>query len=315
MSLFTKDRSFYRSLITLAVPISLQNLVTFAVSFADNVMIGSLGDDAISGVYVGGQLQTVLQMFVGGIEGAILILAAQYWGKKDTQSIRKVVSIGVKFALGVGIVMTLLAVLFPQWMIRAFTQEPGVIREGAAYVQIVGFTYLFFSVSQVMIASMRSVETARIGLYISCMALVVNVCLNWVLIFGHLGFPAMGVRGAAVATLISRILEMCVGVFYVFVVDRKLRFGLRDLLHTDWVLLRDFVRYGLPVIGGQVVWAINSLANTKILGCYSAGVIAAASITGMLHNLIYVWMNGLSSAVGIITGKTVGAGLYEKMKE
>ena len=125
----------------------------------------------------------------------------------------------------------------------------------------------------------------------------------------------MGVRGAAVATLISRILEMCVGVFYVFVVDRKLRFGLRDLLHTDRVLLRDFVRYGLPVIGGQVVWAINSLANTKILGCYSAGVIAAASITGMLHNLIYVWMNGLSSAVGIITGKTVGAGLYEKMKE
>ena len=315
MSLFTKDRSFYRSLITLAVPISLQNLVTFAVSFADNVMIGSLGDDAISGVYVGGQLQTVLQMFVGGIEGAILILAAQYWGKKDTQSIRKVVSIGVKFALGVGIVMTLLAVLFPQWMIRAFTQEPGVIREGAAYVQIVGFTYLFFSVSQVMIASMRSVETARIGLYISCMALVVNVCLNWVLIFGHLGFPAMGVRGAAVASLISRILEMCVGVFYVFVVDRKLRFGLRDLLHTDRVLLRDFVRYGLPVIGGQVVWAINSLANTKILGCYSAGVIAAASITGMLHNLIYVWMNGLSSAVGIITGKTVGAGLYGKMKE
>ena len=100
MALFTKDRSFYRSLILLAVPISLQNLVTFAVNFADNVMIGSLGDDAISGVYVGGQLQSVVQMFVGGIEGAILILAAQYWGRKDRDSIRKVVSIGVKFALG-----------------------------------------------------------------------------------------------------------------------------------------------------------------------------------------------------------------------
>ena len=315
MAVFTKDRSFYRSLVTLAVPISLQNLVTFAVSFADNVMIGSLGDDAISGVYIGGQLQSVLQMFVGGIEGAILILAAQYWGKKDTQSIRKVVSIGIKFALAVGLLSSLVAVLFPQWVIRAFTTEPGVIQEGAAYVQIVGFTYLFFSVSQVMIAAMRSVETARIGLYISCMALVVNVCLNYVFIFGHFGFPAMGVRGAALATLVSRILEMCVGVGYVFFVDRKLRFGLKDLLHTDRQLLRDFIRYGLPVIGGQVVWAINSLANTKILGYYSAGVIAAASITGMLHNLIYVWMNGLSSAVGIITGKTVGAGLYEKMKE
>ena len=125
----------------------------------------------------------------------------------------------------------------------------------------------------------------------------------------------MGVRGAALATLVSRILEMCVGVGYVFFVDKKLRFGLKDLLHTDRQLLRDFIRYGLPVIGGQVVWAINSLANTKILGYYSAGVIAAASITGMLHNLVYVWMNGMSSAVGIITGKTVGAGQYEKMKE
>lgn len=315
MAVFTKDRSFYRSLVTLAVPISLQNLVTFAVSFADNVMIGSLGDDAISGVYIGGQLQSVLQMFVGGIEGAILILAAQYWGKKDTQSIRKVVSIGIKFALAVGLFSSLVAVLFPQWVIRAFTTEPGVIQEGAAYVQIVGFTYLFFSVSQVMIAAMRSVETARIGLYISCMALVINVCLNYVFIFGHFGFPAMGVRGAALATLVSRILEMCVGVGYVFFVDKKLRFGLKDLLHTDRQLLRDFIRYGLPVIGGQVVWAINSLANTKILGYYSAGVIAAASITGMLHNLVYVWMNGMSSAVGIITGKTVGAGQYEKMKE
>ena len=297
------------------MPISLQNLVTFAVSFADNVMIGSLGDDASSGVYIGGQLQSVLQMFVGGIEGAILILAAQYWGKKDTQSIRKVVSIGIKFALAVGLLSSLVAVLFPQWVIRAFTTEPGVIQEGAAYVQIVGFTYLFFSVSQVMIAAMRSVETARIGLYISCMALVINVCLNYVFIFGHFGFPAMGVRGAALATLVSRILEMCVGVGYVFFVDKKLRFGLKDLLHTDRQLLRDFIRYGLPVIGGQVVWAINSLANTKILGYYSAGVIAAASITGMLHNLVYVWMNGMSSAVGIITGKTVGAGQYEKMKE
>lgn len=315
MAVFTKDRSFYRSLVTLAVPISLQNLVTFAVSFADNVMIGSLGDDAISGVYIGGQLQSVLQMFVGGIEGAILILAAQYWGKKDTQSIRKVVSIGIKFALAVGLLSSLVAVLFPQWVIRAFTTEPGVIQEGAAYVQIVGFTYLFFSVSQVMIAAMRSVETARIGLYISCMALVISVCLNYVFIFGHFGFPAMGVRGAALATLVSRILEMCVGVGYVLFVDKKLRFGLKDLLHTDRQLLRDFIRYGLPVIGGQVVWAINSLANTKILGYYSAGVIAAASITGMLHNLVYVWMNGMSSAVGIITGKTVGAGQYEKMKE
>ena len=315
MRLLTRDRSFYRTLIALAIPISLQNLITFAVGFADNLMIGRLGDNAISGVYVGGQVQTVVQMFIGGVEGAILILAAQYWGKKDTGSIRRVVSIGVKLAAAVGFVFSLVTVLFPGSIISLFTKEAGVIAEGTVYLQIVGFTYLFFSVSQVMIASMRSVETAKIGLYISIMALVVNVGLNYVLIFGKLGLPALGVRGAAVATLISRVLEASVSVGYVFIADRKLRLGLKDLLHTDRQLLRDFIKYGLPIIGGQVVWSVNMLANTKIMGVYSAGVMAAVSITGMLHNLIYVWMNGLSSAVGIITGKTVGAGQYEKMKE
>lgn len=315
MRMITRDKSFYKTLIALAIPISLQNLITFAVGFADNLMIGRLGDDAISGVYVGNQMQAVVQMFIAGIEGAILILAAQYWGKKDAASIRKVVSVGVKFAFGVGLAVTLVAVLFPSAIIGLFTHEPGVIAEGTTYLRIVGFTYLFFSVSQVMIASMRSVETAKIGLYISIMALVVNVSLNYILIFGKLGFPALGVKGAAIATLISRVLEMLVGVIYVFALDRKLRFRFSDLLHTDRALLKDFLLYGLPVIGGQVVWAFNNLANTKIMGFYSAGVLAAVSITGMLHNLVYVWMTGLSSAVGIITGKTVGAGQYEKMKE
>ncbi len=313
--LLTKDKSFYKTLIALAIPISLQNLITFAVGFADNLMIGRLGDNAISGVYVGNQMQTLIQMFIAGVEGAILILSAQYWGKKDTGSIRKVVSIGIRFAFFIGLTVSLATVLFPSAIINLFTKESGVIAEGAAYLQIVGVTYLFFSISQVMIASMRSVETAKIGLYISIMALVVNVSLNYILIFGKLGLPALGVKGAAIATVISRVLEALTSVIYVLAIDRKLRFGFRDLLRTDSQLLRDFLRYGLPVMGGQIVWAINNLMNTKIMGSYTAGVLAAVSITGMLHNLIYVWMNGLSSAVGIITGKTVGAGQYEKMKE
>ncbi len=313
--LLTKDKSFYKTLIALAIPISLQNLITFAVGFADNLMIGRLGDNAISGVYVGNQMQTLIQMFIAGVEGAILILSAQYWGKKDTGSIRKVVSIGIRFAFFIGLAVSLATVLFPSAIINLFTKESGVIAEGAAYLQIVGVTYLFFSISQVMIASMRSVETAKIGLYISIMALVVNVSLNYILIFGKLGLPALGVKGAAIATVISRVLEALTSVIYVLAIDRKLRFGFRDLLRTDSQLLRDFLRYGLPVMGGQIVWAINNLMNTKIMGSYTAGVLAAVSITGMLHNLIYVWMNGLSSAVGIITGKTVGAGQYEKMKE
>lgn len=319
MKLFTRDKSFYKSLISLAIPISLQNLVTFAVNFADNVMIGRLGENAISGVYVGGQVQTVLQMFIAGIEGAILILAAQYWGKKNTESIRRVVSIGIKLAFGIGLAVTVISVLFPRQIISLFTSEAGVIEEGAAYLQIVGFTYVLFSVAQVMIAAMRSVETAKIGLYISLITLLANVGLNYILIFGvsfgGIVIPAMGVRGAAIATLVSRFFEMACSIIYVFCIDKKLKFKIKDLFYVDKQLFKDFIRYGMPIMGGQIVWSVNMLMNTKLLGAYSAGVIAAASIAGMLHNLIYVWLNGLASAVGVITGKTVGEGRFKDMKE
>lgn len=312
----TKDRYFYKSLIALAIPISLQNLITFGVSFADNLMIGTLGDSAISGVYMGNQLQAVIQMFIAGVEGAILILAAQYWGKKDTGSIKKIIAVGVKFAIAFGVIFTLVATIFPSQIIRIFTPDADVVADGADYLRIVGFSYIFFCISQVSIASMRSVETAKIGLYVSVLALFVNVGLNYLFIFGVAGvIPAMGIKGAAIATLISRFIEMAAVVIYIRFYDHKLKLRLKELLKTDKTMLKDFIRYGLPIIGGQVVWSCNMMANSMILGRYSAGVIAAASIAGMLHNLVYVWMTGLSNAVGIITGKTVGSGRIEQMKE
>jgi len=314
--MFTKDKSFYKNLIALAIPISLQNLITFAVNFADNIMVGRLGDSAISGVYMGNQLQTVVQMFVGGISTAMLILSAQYWGRKDTGSIKKIIAIAIKLALVVGLVFSAVSVMFPATIIRIFTKDASVIAEGAEYLRIVGISYIFFSIAQVFISSMRSVETAKIGLYISIMALVVNIVFNYILIFGVGNvIPAMGIKGAAIATLISRILEAAVAVFYVRFADKKLKLRFRELLPTDKLILKDFVKYGLPVIGGDVVWSINTLANSMILGHFTAEVIAATSIVGMLHNMVYIWMTGMSAAVGIITGKTVGAGEYEKMKE
>lgn len=312
----TRDRSFYSTLIKLAIPMGLQYLITFLVGFADNVMIGRLGDAAISGVYMGNQIQTIVQLFSGGVEGAILILAAQYWGKKDTGSIKKIIAVGVKFAIAFGILLTLGATVFTNDILRFLTNDEAVIAEGVIYLKIVGISYIFFCIAQVFIASMRAVETAKIGLYISIMTLVVNVGLNYVFIFG-VGtlIPAMGVAGAALATLISRILEAIVSVVYTLVVDKKLNLKISELLPTDKAMLTDFVKYGLPVIGGNVIWGVNMIGQSVILGRFDAAVISAASITGSLNNLIYVWMNGISQSIGIITGKTVGAGEYEKMKE
>lgn len=313
--LFTRDRDFYRSLIMLAIPIAMQNLITFAVNFADNIMIGSLGDNAVSGVYICSQFQSVLQMLTGGIEGTLLILAAQYWGKRDTDSIRRIASIGMRFGIGVGLVMCILGAAAPAGILSLFTADRGVVAEGAVYLRIIAFTYLLFPVSQILTASMRAVETPKVGLYISIIALFLNISLNYIFIFGKLGLPAMGVKGAAIATLLSRIAELSFAIVYVFRVDQKLGLKISDFLKVNRMLLHDYIKYGIPVCGGSVVWSINMLAQAKIMGYYDASAIAAVSITGMLNSLVFMWTLGLSNAVGIITGKTVGAGEYEKMKQ
>lgn len=312
---FTRDRSFYRLLLVLAIPITLQNTVTFAVGFADNLMIGTLGEYAIGGVYLGNQTQTFLQFAVGGFTSAALILSAQYWGRKDTDSIKKIMSITTWLCVVTGLLMTFLSFLFPQWLLSLFTNDERVIAEGVGYLRIVCWSYVFFCLSQMLITAMRSVEAVKIGLVNSLIALVVNISLNYVFIFGKLGFPAMGVKGAALATCIARLVEVGVVVIYVVRIDQKLRMGIRDFFLFDKKLMRDLFVYGAPVLGGQIVWAINQLSQSSIIGHMSAEAIASVSIAGMLNSMLFMLVLGLSAALGIITGMTVGAGKYEKMKE
>lgn len=315
MRLLTKDRSFYRSLLLLAIPVALQNLITFSVNFADNLMIGALGDAAISGVFMANQMQTFLQLVTGGIEGAILILSAQYWGKKDTASIRRIVAIGLRFALGAGAVMTAVCAVFPVPLIGLFSTTDSVVAAGAEYLRYVCFSYIFFCVTQSLIAAMRSIEVAQIGMKVSFVSLFVNIGLNYVLIFGKLGLPALGVRGAAIATVVSRLVEMLIMIVYVAKIDRTLNLQLSDLTVTDPLLRRDFIRNGLPIVGGSVVWSINMMVSSAILGRFDESVTSAVSIANTMNSLAFVAMNGMSAAVGIITGKTVGAGKLELMKE
>ena len=315
MKLFTKDKNFYKTLVLLAIPVALQNLITFAVGFADNLMVSTLGDSAVSGVYMGNQIQTFLQLFTAGIEGSILVLATQYWGKNDTASIKKIIAVGLQFAMLFGILITAVCAIIPKNIISLFTNEASVIEMGASYLRIVCFSYVFFCITQSLIASMRSVEVARIGLFVSTVSLVSNVSLNYALIFGKFGLPKMGIEGAALATVISRVIECAFMVFYVLVVDKKLKLKISDFLHSDRLIRRDFIKYGLPLIAGQAVWSINMMANSAILGRFSKEVITAVSVANTMNSLAYVTMNGMSSAVGIITGKTVGAGKYELMKE
>ena len=317
MILLTRDKSFYKALVSLSIPVILQGLITFSVTMADNLMVSSLGDIAVSGVYMGNQLQTLLQMLTGGIGGAILILSAQYWGKNDTDSIKKIISIGVHFSLVAGGILTLAGLLFPVRILSLFTKDPAIIASGAEYLRIVCLSYTFFCLTQALISAMRSVEVTRIGMTVSLISLVVNIALNYVLIFGKCGFPAMGVAGAALATVFSRITETAVMVIYVLVSDRKLCMRAGDFLKSSRLLRKDFIRYGLPLVAGQIVWSVNMMTNSAILGRLpdSSAVVTASSIANTRNSLVYIAMTSLATALGIITGKTVGAGKTELMKE
>lgn len=315
MRLITRDKNYYQSLIRLAVPVALQSLITFLVTFADNLMVNSLGDAAVSGVYMGSQIQTLIQMFTSGIGGAILIISVQYWGKQDTRHIRCIVAIGLRVSILVGLVFTGVGLLFPEQIIHIFTPDTDVIREGAIYFRWVCLSYVFFCVTQALISAMRSVEVTRIGMWVSLASLFVNISLNYVLIFGKPGFPAMGVQGAAIATLLTRVTEAAVILLYVCLYDKRLGFRLPHLFLHDSGLTHDFIKYGLPLVAGEIVWSVNMMCNSKILGGYGASVITAASVVNTLNTLAFITISGLSSAVGIITGKTIGAGKTELMKE
>ncbi|MDD2648845.1 MAG: MATE family efflux transporter [Eubacteriales bacterium] len=315
MKWITRDRSYYRSLLTLAIPVALQNLITFLVSFADNLMVNKLGDAAVSGVYMGNQMQTFIQMFTAGISGAILIISAQYWGRKGEEQIRSITAIGLRIAALVGLILAAVCFFLSSEIIALFTDDAAVISEGAIYLRFVCLSYPFFCITQALIASMRSVEITKIGMSVSLLSLFVNIFLNYVLIFGKLGFPAMGVKGAAIATLLSRVVETAAIGAYVFLYDKRLAFRFRHILAANKPLTRSFIKYGLPLTAGEIVWAVNMMCNSRILGGYGAPVITAASVINTLNTLAYITITGLASAVGIITGKTIGAGKRELMKE
>lgn len=314
MSLFVKDKPFYKAFFSMTTIIAMQNLISFAVNLADNVMIGGYSQDALSGVAMVNQIQFLLQMIIGGIGNGIAVLGAQYWGKKQVEPIRRVVSIGMVLALAAGIAMTLVTFFFPGQTLSLLTNEQAVISEGSKYLVIVCFSYVLFAVTNVLLASLRSVETVRIGFAVTLTALVVNIVLNYGLIYGRLGMPELGVEGAAIATVASRIVEFLVVVIYVFFLDGKICWKPRDMLHLDKKLFRDYIRVGLSLILSSSIWGVAMSVQTAILGRMGEETIAANSIATTIFQVVTVVTYGSASASGVIIGKCVGEGDIPRVK-
>ena len=312
--LFVRDKQFYRSLLLIALPAALQQLISFAVNMMDTVMVGSLGEEALGAVSQGNQISVFMMVFIKGISAGTAVMISQYWGKKDMARIKNIFAIGFQASITVAILFFGATFLFPRFVMSILTDNEVLITRGINYVQTVAFSYLLYAVSENMLVMLRNVEVVKVALAVSTTSLFVNIGSNYVLIFGKLGFPAMGIKGAAVATVLTRAIELLIVISYVAFVDKKLQLKVRDLLHGSREMWRDYLKYGTPLILADVMWGIVNLVKQMIIGRLDTVAVAANSIAEVVLQLAMMFTWGMASASGVLIGKSVGAKQYDKTR-
>ena len=308
------DRDFYKSFFQLYIVLVLQNIVTLSVNLADNIMLGAYGEMALSGVTSVNQIQFLYQQILIAFGDGMVVFCSQYWGKKQTEPMKKIMAIAMRFGIATAILLFIVVSLVPGQAMRLFTTDEKIIGEGVRYLHTIRFTYLFFVVTQMLLAALRSTEVAKIALKLSVLALVVNCGINYVLIFGRLGAPELGVTGAAIGTLTARILECSVLIFYIAKKEKNLRLKLTDFFQRDAQLLHDYLKVTFPLLVLCALWGINTAMQTIVLGHMNSAAIAANSAASNLYLMVKSAAVGAASAASVVIGKTIGAGDGEQVK-
>ncbi len=310
----TKDKSFFKNFFSLYVMIVLQNVIVLGVNLADNIMVGAYNEISLSGVSAVNQVQFVFQQITMGLSDALVVNASQYWGQKRTSPIKSLAVGALVIGSAVGILLFLAASFFPRQMVGIFTPSKAIIDEGVKYLSIIKYTYLIFAVTNLLLALLRAVETVRVSFYISIVTFVVNCSINYLLIGGNLGAPEMGVYGAAIGTLVARIIELCIVICYLAFVDKKLKLRISELLHPEKPYFNDyFKRCGYFVIVAAM-FGVSTALQTVILGHLNDAAIAANSVASTLFQVLKVASVGAASATAVIIGKTIGKGEIHKLK-
>ena len=309
-----RDRKFLLSFLTLSLPIILQNVISLGVNLADNLMLGRFAEAALSGATAVNQIQFVYQNILIGIGDGMVILASQYWGAGRTEPIKRIASVAMRTALVFMTVLFVLVSLFPAHAVALFTNDPAIILEGTAYLKIVRFTYPLFCITTILLAVLRCTEVVKIAFYLSISTLFINCGINWVLIFGHLGFPQMGIRGAAVGTLVARLVEVLILLFFLAKKEKNLRLRFRDFFLWDKEMASDYYRVSAPIIFTQSLWGVNNAIHTAILGHMSSAAIAANSMASNLYLIVKTIAVGAASATNVTIGKVIGEGDEQKVR-
>lgn len=311
----SSKRQFYHAFFSLYFALVAHNVVTLSVNLADNIMLGAYSEYSLSGVAAVNQVQFIFQQLVGALGDGGVIICSQYWGKRDYAPMKKIMASAMQTAAGIALVLFLAASIAPAQIVGCFTTEPGIIAEGVKYLNIIRFTYLFFAMTQILLAALRSTEVVKIALRLSIMTFCINCGMNYVLIFGRFGFPALGVSGAAIGTLTARIAEFAVLVYFVARKEQNLSLKLSDFLHSDRLLRTDFLKTALPMMVLSGLWGLNTALQTVVLGHMTPAAIAANSAASNLFLMVKSTAVGAASATAILVGKRIGAGQLTQLRQ
>lgn len=307
-----KNKDFYKTIAAITIPIALQNIISYGVNLMDTVMLGRLGEVALSATSLANQVFFMFTLLIFGIGGGAVVLCSQYWGNKNIKSIQKVTTIVLKISFMVSLSFALVLLIFPKQVMTIFTSDIEVIKAGTSYLRVLSISYLFYGLTSTFLVILRSVETVSICLKVYLLSFIVNVVFNYVFIFGKFGAPVLGVTGAAVGTLIARIVEFIIILIYVLKYESKIYYRLNMLKYKDNDLLNDMFKYGLPVICNELLWGIGISIHAIILGHLSSNVVAANSICNVIFQMVTSFILGVANASSVIMGKTVGSGNKEE---
>ena len=304
-----REPGFYKRLWKLSLPIILQNLITFSLGLIDTFMVSQLGNEEMAAVTTANVPVFLLISIVFGVQSGLGILVSQYWGSGDVKSINRALGVASFIGTGITAVLAVLFFLFPVSVMDLLSNEHALSLLGAPYLRIIGFSYVFNMLSSIYASAQRSVENPNFGMKLFGFSTVLNTGLNYLLIFGHLGFPALGVAGAALATLLARMSEFLICVVCALR-SRTIPLDFDCFLRPGMDMVRRFLKYASPVVLNEAAWGLGNSLLTVILGYTdnSVEMLAANAVMGNLNRLFLVVCFGLGAATAVLIGKAIGEG-------
>lgn len=311
MGFLVKDKHFYKKLVSIAMPVAMQSVITVGVNLIDTIMLGRLGETALSASSLANQFITLFIFMCMGISMGASVLTGRFWGARDMVSLKKVVTIAYRIALGIAFFFTVVNFFLAELIMRFYSGEADVVAAGIRYLRWSTPTFLLMALNTVSTNVIRSVGVNHISFMGALASFGVNIGANYVLIFGKLGFPAMGVAGAALGTVIARVVETCIVSGYVFFVDKRLCYRPRDLLGRCADMLREFLRISIPVMLSDSLLGLGESMLAVIMGHIGSQFVAANAITVVVQRLSTIFISGMAHAGCIITSQTLGENRVE----